>query len=345
MFNSVHRLKFICNTSGVKQSSLSQLSNTLRISNRMAHHTVDDNRRVLAIQSHVVHGYVGNKSATFPLQVLGFEVDAINSVHFSNHTGYKFIKGQVLSEKELADVFAGIEANELLDAYSHLLTGYIGKDTFLREVASIVKALRAKNPKLIYVCDPVLGDDGRLYVPAELLPIYQNEIIPLSDICTPNQFEAELLTGLKLKTESDAWQAMNWFHDKGVKTVVISSTKLTDETNLTAFVSHKSDTERLKISISIPLIGNGIIFTGTGDLFAALFLAHSYNTTDLTKALENTVATLQAVLKNTFNKIPEENRNPQKVTSRLRELKIVQSKSDIEYPSIQLYAKKEVEKF
>lgn len=26
-------------------------------------------RRVLSIQSHVVHGYVGNKSATFPLQV------------------------------------------------------------------------------------------------------------------------------------------------------------------------------------------------------------------------------------------------------------------------------------
>lgn len=34
-------------------------------------------------------------------QVLGFEVDAINSIQFSNHTGYKFIKGQVLSEKEL----------------------------------------------------------------------------------------------------------------------------------------------------------------------------------------------------------------------------------------------------
>ena len=26
-------------------------------------------KRVLSIQSHVVHGYVGNKSATFPLQV------------------------------------------------------------------------------------------------------------------------------------------------------------------------------------------------------------------------------------------------------------------------------------
>jgi pyridoxine kinase len=40
----------------------------------------DQENRILSIQSHVVSGYVGNKSATFPLQLLGFEVDAINSV-------------------------------------------------------------------------------------------------------------------------------------------------------------------------------------------------------------------------------------------------------------------------
>lgn len=133
------------------------------------------NRRVLAIQSHVVHGYVGNKSATFPLQVgsvwpdfsrrlrnsqfgllflilqvLGFDVDAINSVHFSNHTGYEYVKGQVLSDKELHEVFEGLKQNELLDSYSHLLTGYIGKDSFLSEVAAIVKAMRRANPNLIY---------------------------------------------------------------------------------------------------------------------------------------------------------------------------------------------------
>ena len=30
--------------------------------------------RVLSVQSHTVHGYVGNKAAVFPLQLLGFEV-------------------------------------------------------------------------------------------------------------------------------------------------------------------------------------------------------------------------------------------------------------------------------
>ena len=44
--------------------------------------------RVLSIQSHVVSGCVGNKAAVFPLQLLGFDVDFVNSVQFSNHTGY-----------------------------------------------------------------------------------------------------------------------------------------------------------------------------------------------------------------------------------------------------------------
>ncbi len=51
----------------------------------MPDHTVSP--RVLSIQSHVVHGYVANKCAVFPLQLHGFDVDPINSVQFSNHAG------------------------------------------------------------------------------------------------------------------------------------------------------------------------------------------------------------------------------------------------------------------
>lgn len=44
-------------------------------------------RRVLSVQSHVVSGYVGNKCAVLPLQLLQFDVDPVLSVQFSNHTG------------------------------------------------------------------------------------------------------------------------------------------------------------------------------------------------------------------------------------------------------------------
>ena len=43
-------------------------------------------------------------SLIFSFQVHGFDVDAVNSVQFSNHTGYKCFKGQVLNDSELGKI-------------------------------------------------------------------------------------------------------------------------------------------------------------------------------------------------------------------------------------------------
>lgn len=43
----------------------------------------------------------------------------------------------------------------------------------------------------LLVCDPVMGDNGKMYVPETLKEIYKEEIIPLADVITPNQFELE----------------------------------------------------------------------------------------------------------------------------------------------------------
>lgn len=48
------------------------------------------------------------------------------------------------------DVFSGLTENGLLDNYTHLLTGYIGNDQFLRKIADIVKKLRQVNPNIVY---------------------------------------------------------------------------------------------------------------------------------------------------------------------------------------------------
>jgi len=121
-------------------------------------------RRCLSIQSHVVHGYVGNKSATFPLQLLGFDVDTLNSVQLSCHTGYRTFRGQVLDGEQLQAILDGLEENGLM-AYSHVLTGYVSSATFLRKIATAVQTARRFNPGAVYVCDPVMGDHGKLYVP------------------------------------------------------------------------------------------------------------------------------------------------------------------------------------
>ena len=66
--------------------------------------------RFLSLQSHVAYGYVGNRAATFPLQRLGHEVWAVNTVEFSNHTGYGAWQGRTASAEQVADIVHGIEA-------------------------------------------------------------------------------------------------------------------------------------------------------------------------------------------------------------------------------------------
>nr|CAD7447503.1 unnamed protein product [Timema bartmani]CAD7461398.1 unnamed protein product [Timema tahoe] len=259
--------------------------------------------KVLSIQSHVVSGYVGNKSATFPLQVLGFEVDTINSVQFSNHTGYKVWKGQILNEHELDDLTDGLSQNGL-DNYTHLLTGYVGSPSFLKRIAQLVEHMRKINPKLIYVCDPVMGDNGHMYVPQELLPIYRDTILPLADIITPNQYEVELLTGKKISSVKDAWDAIGIFHEMKINTVVLSSTELGTEQFLLGLASSIAGGKKTKLSIKIPRFSAS--FTGTGDLFAALLLSWMFRTeNDLKLSLERTIFTLQAVLKRTLRRAAE----------------------------------------
>ncbi|CAI9097076.1 OLC1v1033381C2 [Oldenlandia corymbosa var. corymbosa] len=187
-----------------------------------------DTGRVLSIQSHTVQGYVGNKSAVFPLQLLGYDVDPINSVQFSNHTGYPTFKGQVLNGQQLWELVEGLEANDLL-YYTHLLTGYIGSVSFLNTVLKVVDKLRSVNPKLTYVCDPVMGDEGKLYVPLELVSVYREKVVPVASMLTPNQFEAEQLTNFRIVTEQHGREACNILHAAGPSKVVITSININDE--------------------------------------------------------------------------------------------------------------------
>ena len=79
---------------------------------------------------------------------------------FSNHTGYdKGVRGQVLDDQQLSELIEGLKMNNL-DVYSHMINGYIGSDKFLKQLKSTVIDMKKKNPDLVFVCDPVMGDMG-----------------------------------------------------------------------------------------------------------------------------------------------------------------------------------------
>ena len=69
---------------------------------------------LLSIQSSVAFGHVGNSAAVFPLQRLGIEAWPVNTVHFSNHTGYGEWRGPLLSADDLREVIQGVEERGVL---------------------------------------------------------------------------------------------------------------------------------------------------------------------------------------------------------------------------------------
>ena len=72
-----------------------------------------------------------------------------------------------------------------LDVYSHMINGYIGSDKFLKQLKSTVIDMKKKNPDLMFVCDPVMGDMGpgkAIYIRfADMthLQLRSNEMAPL----------------------------------------------------------------------------------------------------------------------------------------------------------------------
>ena len=53
-------------------------------------------------------------------------MDTINSVQFSNHTGYSAgVRGQILDDSQLQELIDGLDANGI-NKYSHIINGYIG---------------------------------------------------------------------------------------------------------------------------------------------------------------------------------------------------------------------------
>ena len=69
----------------------------------------------------------------------------------------------------------------------------------------------------------MLGDDGKLYVPPELVAVYRDKVLPMATVLTPNQFEVEQLTGGgAVASLEDAAAASLALHAKGPRVVVIT---------------------------------------------------------------------------------------------------------------------------
>ena len=252
---------------------------------------------ILSIQSSVAYGHVGNSAAVFPLQRMGFEVWPVNTVHFSNHTGYGQWRGTVLPAEDVAGIVRGIEELGVLGDCDAVLSGYIGDASLGEVVVGAVGRVKEHNPKAIYCCDPVIGDAGRGFFVRSGIPEFIKEVaVPAADVITPNQFELEFLTGMEVGDLNDALGATDEARRLGPETVLTTSLRRTDAA---------ADTiEMLAVSgegawlVQTPMLALEV--NGAGDATAAQFLAHLLRGGTPAKALSMTASAIHAILEETY---------------------------------------------
>jgi pyridoxine kinase len=247
-------------------------------------------RAVIVISSHVARGSVGNRAAVFALETLGFPVWAVPTVILPWHPGHGRATRIVPEPAQFASLMKDLENSPWLGEVAGVLSGYLGDAAQAEAVASLVGAVKAKNPDALYICDPVMGDMGGLYVPTELAEALRDRLMPIADIATPNRYELEWMTGAKL---DDTRSVISAALDAGPAKMLVTSAPamMTGGTGNLLLTPTEAFLAEHRTIDQPP--------NGLGDLTAAVFLARLFNGQSSEKALQSTTAAVFEILART----------------------------------------------
>ncbi|MET0163007.1 MAG: pyridoxal kinase PdxY [Microbacteriaceae bacterium] len=275
--------------------------------------------KVLSIQSAVAYGHVGNSAAVFPLQRIGVEVLPVNTVNFSNHTGYGAWRGPMISPDDVRDVITGIEERGVLGEIDVVLSGYQGGEGIGDVILDAVARVKGANPSAIYACDPVMGNAKSGCFVAPAIPVLLRErVVPAADLITPNQFELGELTGTRPFTIEETLESVELIRARGPRSVLVTSVERPDREDGTLEMLAVTDEGAWIVQTPrLPFKANG-----SGDVTAALFTAHYRRTGDAADALARATSSVYDLLERTHR-------------SGARELQLVESQDAYANPRMQ----------
>ncbi len=243
---------------------------------------------ILSIQSRVTSGYVGNAAATPVLQRLGHTVWPIDTVAFSNHPAHGSYRGGLRPVAEIAALVDGLDARGLLAGCAAVLSGFLGAAAVGPVVLDAAARVRAANPKAVWCCDPVMGDNGEFYVDRDIAAFFRDRAVPAADIVIPNAFEAAFLSGIEIGSVDDAVGAVRNLLTRGPRIAIVTGIRAGND--IACVMATAEGVWRVETpAIDAPS-------QGAGDTFTALFLGHYLDGGDVAEALSRAVSGVHAVL-------------------------------------------------
>lgn len=253
--------------------------------------------KILAISSFVACGHVGLSAMGPALQHWGHEVIALPTVVLSNHPAHPHSAGFDVACTQLRTMLDALDANGWLADIAAIITGYLPTTRHVAFAKSAVERVRKRNPSVLYVCDPILGDDPKgLYLEATAAEAIKTSLVPAANVLTPNRFELEWLSGRPVSNALTAVRA-----SRTLPCAWVVTTSVPDGTDNLANVWTSRESAAMCSSTRLETApkGTGDVFTGllTGQLLAGLngpaAMAKAAACVASTVALSQTVDELQ----------------------------------------------------
>ncbi|MEM8645299.1 MAG: DUF429 domain-containing protein [Pseudomonadota bacterium] len=152
--------------------------------------------RILSISSLVARGRVGNAIAVPVLEALGHEVWSLPTIQLSVRPGLGTLDRQDVPAEMITRFVDALAADGQLARLDGVLTGYLPSEAHVQAAAAAVRRAKEASPELVYLCDPVMGDEDKgLYIDERAAGAIKSDLIGLADVATPNRFELEWLSG------------------------------------------------------------------------------------------------------------------------------------------------------
>jgi pyridoxine kinase len=157
----------------------------------------------LILSSYVAASRVGGMAQALALAALGIEPVLAPTVLFGRHPGRGAPGGGAVSDEMFEGLLGGLEADGVFSRADFVITGYFASAEHVRSAARVLGKIRRAGGARIVV-DPIMGDEGRLYVAESVAEAIAAELVPHADLVAPNAWELERLSGNSIRDARDA---------------------------------------------------------------------------------------------------------------------------------------------
>ncbi len=222
--------------------------------------------KILSIQSAVTIGFVGNNVAGPVITHLGHQPLLVNTVALAAHPGYGLFAGGPMPDATFNAILGALSTLGELKTIGTVITGYLGALKQVRAISQLIETWQLEQTEGFYILDPVLGDNGRIYVDDKLVTAMLDKLLPLANFVTPNQFELELLSGETVRDVPSADKAAQHLLAQypDLNGVLVTGVNHLDNSIHDRFISHTD-----LIDMAFKKRTSGI--AGGGDLLTTIF--------------------------------------------------------------------------